>query len=159
MLLFYASNGMYKTFRPAKKAISNATGIPETRIKDIRKSLQRLSVIDYEYNEKYKYIFVNWTVIYAYADLPEPLKMGNTKNGEEKRKYFIQQSQHEYERHPRNDQRTISKQKQHWNWEVFDASIAGMTAEEQTQALISLKNQAFFLRNGAPEIIEGENYL
>jgi len=143
---------MYKTFRPAKKAIHDATGIPEARIKDIRRSLQELSVIDYEYSDRNKYIFVNWTVIRGYALLPEPLPMGDTKNGERKRKYFVQQSQHEYDRHPLHDQRQISNRRKRRNWEIFDASIAGLPEKEQTEALKNLGDQAFFLRNGAPDI-------
>lgn len=154
MLLFYASNGIYKSFRPARKTISKATGIPEARIKDIRRSLQELSVIDYEYNEsneRYKYIFVNWTVICSYADLGERLPMGSTKNGENKRKYFVQQSQREYDRHPRNYQYTLSKRAQRKQWEKFMYNTADLSAEELTKVLIGLKDQPYFLRTGAPE--------
>ena len=82
-------------FTPAQKTIHNATGIPETRIKNVRRSLQKLSVIDYKYNEYDHFLFINWTVIRGYALLPEPLKVGGNK-----RKYFIQQSQNEYQNHP-----------------------------------------------------------
>ena len=98
LLLYYASNGREKPFRPAKKTIHNATGIPETRIKNVRRRLQSLSVIDYENSEKGHYVFVNWTNIYGYADMQERLEVGGRG-----RKYFVQQSQNQYERHPQKD--------------------------------------------------------
>lgn len=105
--MYYSSNGIDKPFYPAKKTIHNATGIDISDIKEVRNRLQKLSVIDYKCNQYEHYIFINWTVIRGYAllaitrersGLTEPLEVGGNK-----RKYFVQESQIEYAKHPCTD--------------------------------------------------------
>ena len=94
MLLYYASNGIRKVFRPAKKTIHDATGIPESRIKDIRRKLKKLNLIDVE-TERDSFIFVNWTAIKGFALLPEPLEVGGKAYSN-----FAQEQQQRHQRYP-----------------------------------------------------------
>ena len=93
MLLYYADQA--EGFTPAKLTIHNATGIPETRIKNVRNNLQDMSLIEYVFNERYQYIFVNWTVIIGYYYLKEPLQVGGRA-----RRNFVQQSMSGYINNP-----------------------------------------------------------
>jgi hypothetical protein len=104
LLLFYASNGIGKQFKATKKRTSAVTGIRENKIYYVRDNLRKLSVIDYECSENGHYIFVNWTVIYSYADLAEPLTVGGKA-----RRNFVQEPQHRYINHPARiqDEETI----------------------------------------------------
>ena len=81
LLLFYASCG--DGFHPAKKKIQQDTGIDESDIKEVRNSLRRMSLIDYDCNQYYHFVFVNWSAILGYALLDKPLKVGGRG-----RKYF-----------------------------------------------------------------------
>lgn len=89
MLLYYADQA--EGFTPARLTIHNATGIPETRIKNVRNNLQDMNLIEYVFNDYFHYIFVNWTVIRGYALLDKPLPVGGRA-----RRNFVQQSMNGY---------------------------------------------------------------
>ncbi len=96
LLLFYASSG--SGFRPAKKMIQKSTGIDKSNIKKVRNSLVQMNLIDYQCNQYYHFIFVNWTVIIGYALLDRPLKAGGKG-----RRHFVRCDFSQYNRHPYHD--------------------------------------------------------
>ena len=69
--------------------------IDASDIKEVRKTLRHMSLVDYVCNQYYHFIFVNWVAIRGYALLDKPLKVGGRG-----RKYFIPCDFSQYERHP-----------------------------------------------------------
>ena len=100
----------------------------------MRRSLQRLSVIEYKCNQYEHYIFINWTVIRGYAllamtrertGITEPLEVGGNK-----RKYFVQESQNEYMNHPLRE-----------IWKEYPCYLAHMNRYEIQQTLEILEDK------------------
>ena len=125
MLLYYAEQA--EGFRPAQLTIHRATGIPETRIKNIRRNLEKMTLIEYVFNENYHYIFVNWTVICGYALLGEPLQVGGRG-----RRNFVQQSQSEYSFNPQEREKYKAEN-----------ILTRLYAEDNTEWLARLSDQEY----------------
>lgn len=127
MLLYYANQANY--FTPAKKTIHNATGIPESRIKDVRRKLQKCNLIDVE-TERDHFIFINWTAIRGYALLPEPLEVGGRSYS-----HFVQEEQKRHRNYPRLPLREDADQiTEHLYAEDCLEWLASLTENEYIQA-------------------------
>ena len=94
LLLFYAKQS--SGFHPSVKRTVEMTGISSRRLRDVRKNLQNINLIDYEYSNGYHFIFVNWLVIRGLAMLERPLDVGG--NGH---MYFKRMNQQVFTKHPR----------------------------------------------------------
>ena len=125
MLLYYADQA--EGFTPAKLTIHNATGIPETRIKNVRNNLQDMNLIEYVFNDHFHYIFINWTVIRGYALLDKPLPVGGRA-----RRNFVQQSMSEYINNPQTHKDMNA-----------DHIISKLYAEDCIKWLASLTDQEY----------------